>query len=882
MADKPHITRDGYVARLVRVGVWSTPQNPIQYAFLEQRPAYLPNEPGWTALSGAQRTAVERAFAMIAEVVNLTFVQVPDNQQQPGPGNPRINFYANSVELSYSGSMDAYQFDGSSAIYGADIRFNTSRIAQRQSNEGWQDFTSFVALHEVLHAMGLSHPGDYNGQGFNYQDHADFVEDTIQYSVMSYFSAANTGADHFIGNVLYGARTPLLYDILALQSLYSPNMNTRAGDTVYGFNSNTGATSPFNFAVTTGPVVAIWDGGGTDTIDLSGYGEASLIDLNEGAFSDAGGLTKNIAIAYNVTIENAVGGTGADRLIGNAVANRLDGGAGADLMEGGSGDDVYVVDDPGDVVVELAGAGADEVRTALAAYTLGANFENLTGTSSTGQSLTGNGLANVIAGGAGADQLAGGLGNDIYVVGAGDNVNEAANAGTDEVLTALSAYTLGANLERLTGTSATGQTLTGNGLSNLIKGGAGNDVIAGGSGADQLAGGLGDDVYTMDTSDTIIEAANAGIDEVRTAIAAYTLAANVEWLTGTSASGQRLTGNALANILSAGGGNDVLNGGLGADRMTGGGGNDIYVVDDAGDAAVEAAGGGIDTVQSLVSFTLGATLENLTLTGNAAINGTGNASANTIIGNGRANMLAGGDGNDVLNGGGDVDALNGGGGNDRLDGGTGSDTMTGGAGNDVYLVDNAGDRAVEAAGGGVDSVHASVGFVLGAEVENLTLTGGAAVSGYGNSLANLLTGNAAANSLWGSGGNDGLDGGGGNDVLHGGAGHDRLNGGAGADGFFFDTALDPASNVDRIVDFAAADDTIMLSRAIFKAIGAGTLAANAFWANTAAHDADDRIVYDSATGRIWYDADGNGAGAALLFAQVGAGTALSAADFFGV
>ena len=231
MADKPHITPEGYVAALVRVGVWATPQNPIQYAFLGQHPSYLPNEPGWAVLSPAQRAAVERAFAMISEVVNLTFVEVPDNQQQPGAGNSRINFYANSVDLSFSGSMDPYYSPGSDAILGADIRFNNARIAQRQANEHWQDFMPFVALHEVLHAVGLSHPGDYNGQGPTYANDAEFVEDTIQYSVMSYFSAANTGADHFIGSVQYAARTPLLYDILALQSLYAPNMTTRAGDT---------------------------------------------------------------------------------------------------------------------------------------------------------------------------------------------------------------------------------------------------------------------------------------------------------------------------------------------------------------------------------------------------------------------------------------------------------------------------------------------------------------------------------------------------------------------------------------------------------------------------------------------------------------------------
>jgi serralysin len=904
MADKPHITRDGYVERLVQVGVWATPQNPIQYAFLEQRPAYLPDEPGWTVLSGAQRAAVEKAFAMIAEVVNLTFVQVPDNQQQPGPDNPRINFYANTVELSYSGSMDAYQFDGSSAIQGADIRFNTSRIAQRQSNEGWQDFTSFVALHEVLHSMGLSHPGDYNGQGFNYQDDADFFEDTIQYSVMSYFGAANTGADHFIGSVLYGGRTPLLYDILALQSLYSPNMTTRAGDTVYGFNSNTGATSPFNFAVTTGPVVAIWDAGGTDTIDLSGYASASLIDLNEGAFSDAGGLTKNIAVAYNVTIENAVGGTGADRLIGNAVANRLDGGAGADTMEGGSGDDVYIVDDSGDGVVELAGAGRDEVRTALAAYvlpanvelltgtssagqsltgnnlansiaggsgadqlagglgddlytidtsdtiveaanagideartalaayTLEANVENLTGTSSAGQSLTGNTLANLLAGGAGADHFAGGLGNDVYIVGLGDVVTEAANAGIDEARTALAAYTLGANLERLTGTSAAGQTLTGNGLANLISGGAGNDFIAGGSGADQLAGGLGNDLYTMDTSDTIVEAANAGTDEVRTAIAAYTLGANVENLTGTSSAGQSLTGNDLANRLA---------GGAGADQFAGGLGNDVYLAG-AGDVVTEAANAGTDEVQTaLAAYTLDANVERLTGTSGAG---------QTLTGNGLSNLITGGAGNDVIAG------------------GSGADMLAGGLGNDVYTMDTS-DTIVEAANAGIDEVRTAIAaYTLGANVENLTGTSSAGQSLTGNGLANRLTGGGGNDVLDGGAGNDSLAGGNGADLLVGGTGADSLKGGAGADVFRYDAAGDStAGATDLIGDFQVGVDKIDLHLIDANTLAAGDQAfhwigANAFSA-TGAAAAGELRVYQS--GAYWWAAgDTNGDGTADL------------------
>src|SRR5687768_15231887 len=165
MATKPNITKAGYIAQLTQFGPWATPENPIQYSFLVTKPTYLSNDPGFIAFSAAQRAAVHKAFAMIAEVVNLTFVQVPDNQTIPGINNPRIAFYANSITLSYSGSMHALP-EEAELIHGADIRFNNARIAQRQNNEGFEDFTYLVALHEIMHALGLSHPGDYNGQGF--------------------------------------------------------------------------------------------------------------------------------------------------------------------------------------------------------------------------------------------------------------------------------------------------------------------------------------------------------------------------------------------------------------------------------------------------------------------------------------------------------------------------------------------------------------------------------------------------------------------------------------------------------------------------------------------------------------------------------------------
>jgi serralysin len=259
------------------------------------------------------------------------------------------------------------------------------------------------------------------------------------------------------------------------------------------------------------------------------------------------------------------------------------------------------------------------------------------------------------------------------------------------------------------------------------------------------------------------------------------------------------------------------------------------------------------------------------------------------MGGAGSDTLAGNGGNDVLIGGLDADTLN---------GGAGADTMNGGPGNDRYYVDNAGDSVIEAFASGTDTVNASVTFALAADVEKLTLTGSAAINGTGNSLSNTIVGNAAANTLSGLAGADSLNGGGGADrlkggadndtlngaagadTLYGGAGKDTLTGGTGADKFMFDAALSASTNVDRITDFSVVDDTIGLDISYFAKLSAlGTLSASAFYAGTSAHDANDRIVYDSATGKLYYDADGTGAGAQVLFAQVQTGLALTNSDF---
>ena len=456
-----------------------------------------------------------------------------------------------------------------------------------------------------------------------------------------------------------------------------------------------------------------------------------------------GAELENLVLTGSTAI-NGTGNATANRLFGNSAANVLNGGAGADVLAGGAGNDTYVVDDAGDSIVEFAAEGTDTVQAGLS-WTLASNVENLTltGTATingTGNelnnSLTGNSAANVLVGGAGndslngaagADALIGGLGDDTYTVdNVGDVVTENASEGTDLVSANLS-WTLGANIENLTLTGSTAINGTGNALDN---------VLTGNSAANVLTGGAGNDTYVVGTGDTTVEAANEGIDTVQANIT-WTLAANVENLLLTGSTAINGTGNTLDNVLT---GNSAAN------VLTGGAGNDTYVVG-TGDTTIEAANEGIDTVQSSITWTLANNLENLTLTGSGVINATGNTFDNLLTGNSANNTLTGSSGNDTL------------------DGGLGNDTMVGGTGNDTYVVNVATDVVTENANEGTDTVQSAVTWTLSANLENLTLTGTAAINGTGNANANTLIGNSVANTLTGGEGTDLYDGGAGNDAF---------------------------------------------------------------------------------------------------------------------
>lgn len=461
------------------------------------------------ALSAAQRTAAQQSLSLFSDVGNVTFTQAAANT-----GTMRFSAYNSTTD-----GAGAYAYfpggTGASDLAG-DVNLNNDSVSTTSIPRGSYSF--FAMLHEIGHAMGLAHPGDYNagpGVDITYDNSAQFSEDSHQYSVMSYFDESNT-----TGSFNSYPDTLLLYDILAIQQLYGVNYNTRSGNSVYGFNANTG--SVYNFTENTDPVFCIWDGGGTDTIDASLYSMAQRIDLNAASFSNIGGFSGNISIAVGAVIENAKGGSGNDGLVGNSAANWLfgnngndwlDGRAGADTLNGGAGNDTYILGSENDAVTDSSGTDTitSTITRSLAGYSM---IERLTLAGTGNINGTGNGLANILTGnsgnnvldgGTGLDTLVGGAGNDTYVLGAeNDTVSDSGGIDriTSTITRSLGGYSTIENLTLLgTGNingagNALANVLIGNAGNNVLDGGAGNDSLSSGNGADRLLGGVGNDTLT--------------------------------------------------------------------------------------------------------------------------------------------------------------------------------------------------------------------------------------------------------------------------------------------------------------------------------------------------------------------------------------------------
>jgi serralysin len=426
----------------------------VTYGFRQSAASYTvtgSNITTFTQVSAAERAAVQLALQLWSDASGIVFQEVNAGGFTDS-ATILIGNYTDSTDGA--GAFAYYPGSTAAASSAGDVWLNTTSISTTSAAVG--SFSFFAIMHELGHALGLSHPGSYNaspGVSITYANSAQFDQDSQQYSIMSYFDEANTGAAYNFAN------TPQMADVLAVQNIYGTNTATRAGDTVYGYNSNITGTlaSVYNFSLNTTPAFTIWDGGGIDTLDGSGYTGAQRIDLTAGSFSNMRGSTNNIAIAAGAVIENAVGGSGADTLVGNAANNRLSGNAGTDTLDL-SGNATFGGNNG--AYVDLGGGA---VLDGFGSYDTLLSVENVIGTDSLYPGFAP--YSDLMFGSAATNIIEGRGGND-YIEGFG---------GADELY---------------------GQ--TGN---DILSGGDGSDVLVFGTGSDYVFGGTGSDAFYIQVGD---------------------------------------------------------------------------------------------------------------------------------------------------------------------------------------------------------------------------------------------------------------------------------------------------------------------------------------------------------------------------------------------
>ncbi|MGV8890242.1 MAG: serralysin family metalloprotease [Pseudomonas sp.] len=337
---KPSFSVDQAATQLLRDGAAYQDKDgsgkvELTYTFLTSASSSTMNKHGITGFS--QFSAQQKGQAVLAmqswaDVANVTFT----DKATGGDGHMTFGNYSGGQD----GAAAFAYLPGTGAGYDGTSWYLTNNSYTPNKTPDLNNYGRQTLTHEIGHTLGLAHPGDYNaGEGAPTYNDASYGQDTRGYSVMSYWSESNTSQNFSKGGVEAYSSGPLMDDIAAIQKLYGANTTTRTGDTTYGFNSNAGRDFLSASSSSDKVVFSVWDAGGKDTLDFSGFSQNQKINLNEASFSDVGGLVGNVSIAKGVTVENAIGGSGNDLLIGNSVSNELKGGAGNDILFGAGGAD---------------------------------------------------------------------------------------------------------------------------------------------------------------------------------------------------------------------------------------------------------------------------------------------------------------------------------------------------------------------------------------------------------------------------------------------------------------------------------------------------------------------------------------------------------------
>jgi serralysin len=594
-----------------------------------------------TALTAEGQNLARSALQLWGDVIGVTFNEVSTGGQ--------ITFDDNE-EGAFTDSVDS-----GGIINSAHVNVSTEWLSDYETAIDSYSFQTYI--HEIGHALGLGHAGNYNTTA-DYPFDALFENDAWPATVMSYFSPTENNYYSSRGFSFAYSVTPMVADVIAMGQLYGLSTTTRTGNTTYGFNSTAGR-AVFDATQNSSVAYTIFDNGGIDTLDYSGFGADQWIDLNPETFSNVGGRIGNVSIARGTVIENAIGGLGNDRIIGTSGNNSLTGGAGTDTVSYANATSGVQVNLGLSTEQNTVGAGNDTLNGIEGI--IGSAFDDiLTGSASTSSIHAGNGNDRIVSTAATAAYLYGENGDDWFVMGPGsDSIYGGDGVDTIDYSAMGSGQTIHLALfnsvERLIGTSFA-DTLSALAAGNTIIGGGGNDTLQGISNAAvNLQGGTGNDTYNVYRSDDIVtEAAGEGVDLVR-AGNNFTLGANVENLTliavfydpyagaapiftppppsdfygyGNSVA-NIITGNTGANVLRGYDGTDTLNGaegadtltgGTGADSLTGGVGTDIFFDTSAGlngDTIVDFSSADriVFSDANLATFTFSLSGSSLTYTG---------------------------------------------------------------------------------------------------------------------------------------------------------------------------------------------------------------------------------------------------------------------------